>query len=155
LPPERITEEWSNYLKKRIRQLLKKKPFSGDERGKQKKRLTCLIRMGADVNAIGEDGEPPLYLAAQENHAHEYAMTLYTMLWTVVYIGIDYVIQGKKIDEWEVMEKTPLQGMDEISDIVELLLLLKRKSERVKAGIRQTHLHAPAREGDFVWLSFF
>jgi len=32
--------------------------------------------------------------------------------------------------EWEVMEKTPLQGMDEKYDIVELLLLLKRTSER-------------------------
>jgi len=45
-------------------------------------------------------------------------------------VGIHYVIQGKKIDEWEVMKKAPLQDMDEKSDIVELLLLLKGTSER-------------------------
>jgi len=45
-------------------------------------------------------GEPPVYLAAQENHAREYIRTLCTMLWTVVYMGIDYVVDGKKIDEW-------------------------------------------------------
>jgi hypothetical protein len=28
-------------------------------------------------------------------------------------MGIEYVIEGKKIDECEVMEKTPLKGMDE------------------------------------------
>ena len=52
------------------------------------------------------------------------------MLWTVVYMGIDYVVDGKKIDEWEVMEKTPLKGMDEKCDMAELLLLLKGTSER-------------------------
>jgi ankyrin repeat protein len=94
----RITEKLSNYLKKRIRQLLKKKNkhlFQAVSEG-SKKRLRCLIRIGADVNATGEDGEPPLYLAAQENHAREYIRTLCTMLWTVVYTGIDYVAQGNK-----------------------------------------------------------
>jgi len=69
-------------------------------------------------------------------------------------MGIEVCGTGKKIDEWEVMEKTPLQGMDEKYDIVELLLLLERTSRkdirtRVQAGICETHLHAPAREGDF------
>jgi hypothetical protein len=127
-----ITGKLSDYLKKRIRQLLKKKNkpiFQAASEG-SKKRPRCLIRIGAEVNATGEDGEPPLYLAAQENRAREYIRTLYTMLWTVVYMGIEVCVQGKKIDEWEVIEKTPLQGRDEKFDIVELLLLLKRTSER-------------------------
>jgi hypothetical protein len=42
------------------------------------------------------------------------------------------------------MEKTPLQGMDEKSDIVELLFVKEDIRTKVQAGIRQTHLHAPA-----------
>jgi hypothetical protein len=68
-----------------------------------------------------------LYVATQENHEREYIRTLCMMLWTVVYMGIDYEVQGKKIDEWEVMEK---KGMDEKCDMMELLLLLKGTSER-------------------------
>jgi hypothetical protein len=70
-----------------------------------------------------------LYLAAQENHAHEYIRTLCTMLWTVpqwyTWVLIMWY-KANKIDEWEVMEKTPLKGRDEKCDMVELLLLLKR-----------------------------
>ena len=78
------------------------------------------------------------------------------MLWTVVYMGIDYVVQGKKIDEWEVMEKTPLQGMDEKSDIVELLLLLKRTSERrcKQESARRISMRLQEKETS-MWLSFF
>jgi hypothetical protein len=50
-----------------------------------KKRLRCLIRIGALMRPARMKR---LYLAAQENHAREYIRTLCTMLWTVVYMGI-------------------------------------------------------------------
>ena len=69
--------------------IIKKNKHLFRRRAREAKRLRCLIRIGADINATGEEGEPPLYLAAQENHAREYIRTLCTVLWTVVYMGIE------------------------------------------------------------------
>jgi hypothetical protein len=92
-----------------------------------------------------------LYVAAQENHEREYIRKLCTMLWTVVYMGIDYVVRGKKIDEWEVMEKTPLKGMDEKCDMVELLLLLKGTKQE---SARRISIRLQEKETS-IWSSFF
>jgi hypothetical protein len=64
--------------------------------------------------------------------------------------------KAKEIYEWEVMEKTPLQGMDEKSDIVELLLLLKRTSERgcKQESARRISMHLQEKETS-MRLSFF
>jgi hypothetical protein len=66
--------------------------------------------------------------------------------------------KAKKIDEWEVMEKTSLQGMDEKSDIVELLLLLKRTSERgcKQESARRISMRLQEKEISMsMWSSFF
>ena len=69
LPSERITEKLSNYWKKRTRRLLKTNLcFRRWARETKKKKKP----IGTDVNVTGEDGEPPLYLAAQENQVCEY-----------------------------------------------------------------------------------
>jgi ankyrin repeat protein len=61
-----------------------------------KKRLRCLIRIGADVNATGEDGET-LSRCSRKSCTRIYQDTLHDAVdsATVVYMGIDYVVQGK------------------------------------------------------------